>query len=381
MSRRKIAVVTGTRAEYGLLSPILSLVREDPALELQLVVTGTHLSPRHGMTVRQIRAEKMPIAARVPLPLSRDDSRGVAAAMSAAVDGLSKAFERLRPDLLVLLGDRYEALAAACAALAHRLPIAHIHGGEASEGVWDESARHAITKLSHLHFASAPAYARRIRQFGEDPKRVFAFGSPGLDAMRRTPRLSRSALEKELGVALRAPVGVVTCHPETLSEDAGEGAAASVAAALRALPGTWIVTAPNADLGAARVRRALSRLPGPMFESLGQRRYLSLLAHADVMVGNSSSGLLEAPYFGLPSVNVGDRQQGRLRAASVIDVPAPSPASVRRAVLRALSASFRARARRLAPRPSQSPSRRIVAVLKSVRLGSDLLKKRFHDLH
>jgi UDP-hydrolysing UDP-N-acetyl-D-glucosamine 2-epimerase len=377
VTKRKIAVVTGTRAEYGLLAPIIRLVHEDPALDLQLIVTGTHLSARHGMTVREIERDGFPIRARVPLPLSRDDSRGVGEALAEAVGGLSEAFARLKPDLLVLLGDRYETLAAATAALAHRLPVAHLHGGEATEGVWDESARHAITKLSHLHFTAAPAYAARVRSLGEDPRRVYCFGSPGLDRIREVPRLTRAALEKDLGLPLRAPVGIVTVHPETLASDAGEATARAVAAAIKKVPGTWIVTAPNADLGGMRLRKALEAA-GTMFDSLGQSRYFSLLQLADVMVGNSSSGLLEAPYFGVPTVNAGDRQKGRLRGPSVIDVPKAAPAAVLRALRRALTPAFRAKARRLAPKASAAPSRKIVSILKNVPLGEALLKKRLH---
>lgn len=378
---RKIAVVTGTRAEYGLLEPILRLIEADKSLRLQLIVTGAHLSNRFGRTVREIEGDGFRPAAKVPLGLSGDGPADIAAAMGRGLKGFAAAFTRLKPDLLVLLGDRYEILAAAAAALPFRLPVAHIHGGESSEGAWDESVRHAVTKLSHVHFPAAAAYARRLRQLGEDPLRIHCFGSPGLDRLRSLDRLSRVELARELGLPLKRPLGVVTYHPATLAADRGLGELDALLGALKSFEGTLIFTYPNADVGGkavlAKIRAFTAADPRhrAAFASLGQRRYFSLLRHADVMAGNSSSGLLEAPYFGLPAVNVGDRQKGRLRLGNVIDVPRPTAARIRRALRSALR-----RVRRPLAAAGISPSRRIVSAMKRLRLDDKLLSKRFHEV-
>ena len=381
--RRRIAVVTGSPAEYGLLYPLLCLIKSDRSLDLQLIVSGSHLVAAHGLTVSQIKTDGFTIAARVPMPL-QDSPLGVAAAMAAGLSGFARAFSRLKPDILVLLGDRYETLAAASAALPFGLPIAHLHGGEATQGAWDEQVRHAVTKLSHLHFCAAEPYARRLRQLGEDPRRVFCFGSPGLDRIRSVARLSRAELERQLGLVLRRPLVLVTYQPETLEASGGRTGFEAVLAALARTDATCVFNYPNADLGrnvlVSRIDAFIRAHPGraKAFPSLGSRRYLSLMAQADAMVGNSSSGLLEAPYFALPAVNVGDRQKGRMRAANVIDVPRPDRAAVGRALSRALSPAFR----RLLGGPGAlrgpSPARRIVQTLKKTPL-KDLPRKRFHD--
>ena len=379
--RRRVAVVTGTRAEYGLLTPVIAELRK-AGLDVRLIVTGAHLSRKHGLTVRDIEADGHAIAARVPLGDS-DDAHGAARAMARGLEGFSRAYERIKPQLVVVLGDRFEILAAVAAALPHRLPVAHIHGGESTNGAWDESIRHALTKLSHIHFPAAPLYARRLVRMGEDPRRVFCFGSPGWDSIAQVPRLSRAQLERELGFPLKRPVGLVTYHPATLSRDRGLNEFRSLLQALEHRDGTWILTYPNADAGAGAIRRDLEvfvkrrRGRAAAFRSLGKRRYFSLLSHSDVMIGNSSSGLLEAPFFGLPVVNVGDRQAGRLREPNVIDVPRATAAAIDRAIDRALSPQFR---RALKPRKTTgvSPSRRIAATLKRTALGDSLLKKSFH---
>ncbi len=382
--RRRVAVVTGTRAEYGLLAPLIARLRRDPDFDCRVIVTGAHLERRHGLTVRAIEADGVPIAARVPLRPRGDDAVAVADAMAAAVAGLSRAYARLKPGLVVVLGDRFEAFAAAAAALPHRIPVAHLHGGEATEGVWDESLRHAVTKLSHLHFAAAPAYARRIVRLGEDPRRVFAFGSPAVDALRDLPRMSRAELERSLGATLTAPLVVATFHPVTLARDRGLAECDALLSALGAVHGTVVLTAPNADAGGRAIRARLEAFararPGRavLVDSLGQTRYYSLLALADAVVGNSSSGILEAPYFGLPVVNLGSRQDGRLRLGPTLEVPRPTPAAVRAALTRALSRAYRARLRRKAA-ASGSPSARIVSALKRIRWDDSLLVKRFHD--
>lgn len=383
MKRLRVAVVTGTRAEYGLLAPVIARLRRDRSFDCKVIVTGAHLDRARGYTVAEILADKVPIAARVPLRQAGDDGLAVAEATAGAVKGLARAYARLKPGLVVILGDRFEAFAAAAAALPLRIPVAHLHGGERTEGVWDESLRHAITKLSHLHFAAAPAYGRRLARLGEDPKRIFVVGSPAVDAMRETPRLGRAALESSLGLELRRPVVVATMHPETLAADRGLSACDAMLRALARTRGTIVLTAPNADAGGREIRArlaAFARRSGgraELFDSLGRLRYYSLLAQADAMIGNSSSGILEAPYFALPVVNIGARQQGRERLGAVIEAPRATPADVSAALARALRPAAKAAARRRKPSPG-SPSARIVAALKKINWDGELLVKRFH---
>ncbi len=383
MRRLRVAVVTGTRAEYGLLAPVIARLSKDRAFDCRVIVTGAHLDRSRGYTVRELLADGVRIAARVPLRQRGDDGAAVASAISQAVAGLSRAYARLRPDLVVLLGDRFEAFAAAAAALPLRIPVAHLHGGERTEGVWDESLRHAITKLSHLHFAAAPAYGRRLRRLGEDPKRIFVVGSPAVDRVRSLPRLSRAELSRSLRLDLRAPVVVATFHPETLAADRGLASCRAMLAALAKARATVVLTAPNADAGGRAIRAELAAFVkksggrAALFDSLGQKRYYSLLAAADAMVGNSSSGILEAPYFGLPVVNLGSRQDGRERLGPAIEVSRPTPASVGAALARALRPASRKAARRAVP--AGSPSAAIAAALKKVRFDDSLLVKRFHD--
>jgi UDP-hydrolysing UDP-N-acetyl-D-glucosamine 2-epimerase len=381
----RVAVVTGTRAEYGLLAPLISRLRRDRFFDCRVIVTGAHLDRRQGLTVREIAADRVPIAARVPLNQRGDDGAAVAEAMAAAVRGLSRAYARLKPGLVIVLGDRFEAFAAAAAALPLLVPVAHLHGGEATEGVWDESLRHAITKLSHLHFAAAPAYAARLKRLGEDPRRVFLVGSPAADRLRELPRLTRRELEASLGLALKSPVIVATMHPVTLAADRGLAECDALLAALAKTPGTIVLTAPNADAGGRAVHariKAFARTHkdrAVLVDSLGQKRYYSLLAQADALIGNSSSGVLESAYFALPTVNLGSRQDGRLRLQPTLEVPRPTAASVLGALKLALKPGYRARLRKRAA-VKGSPSDRIIAALKKIKFDQALLVKRFHDV-
>lgn len=383
---RTVAVVTGTRAEFGLLSGVLDALAARPRIRVRLVVTGQHLMPEFGLTVGEVERSGHPVAARVPMPLRRDDGAGVADALGRGVSGLGRALARLRPDLLVLLGDRFETLAAASAALPLRIPVAHLHGGEATEGAIDEQVRHAVTKLSHLHFVAAEPFRRRLLRMGEDPRRVFRFGAPGLDGIGRFGRVPESELRRFLGAPDGLPLGAVTYHPETLSAVSVRAAARGLARALsRRRDVFWVWTMPGAEAGWRAVveeaRAFVRRSPGRavLAASLGRERYLSLLRRAAVVVGNSSSGLLEAPSFGVPTVNVGERQRGRLRAASVLDC-AGDAASIGRALSRALTPAFAARARRAVnPYAGRDACRRIARVLATVPLGATLLKKSFRE--
>ncbi len=346
-SKRKICIVTGSRAEYGLLYCLMKEVAVDPDLQLQIIVTGMHLSPEFGLTYQQIETDGFTIDAKVEMLLSSDSPVGIAKSMGLGVIGFADALGRLKPDILVVLGDRFEILAAAQTALVARIPIAHLHGGETTEGAFDEGVRHAITKMAQWHFVAAEVYRKRVVQLGESPDRVFSFGAPGLDHLQHLSWMGRGPLEESLGIVLNPPVFLVTYHPATLGQREPIAAMNELLVALDDFPDATVVfTYPNADIGgrvlierldqwvAANKRRAKA------FVSLGQQCYLSLMREADVVIGNSSSGLIEAPALIKATVNIGDRQKGRLKALSVIDAKEDGIAIVD-AIKTALSADFR----------------------------------------
>lgn len=384
MTVRRIAVVTGTRADYGLLYWLLRRLRDDASAELQLVVTGTHLSERFGHTVRQIQEDGFRIAARLPLPLDDDSPSGVTRCLGEATIGFGATFDALRPDLLVLLGDRYEVLAAAQAALLARVPVAHLHGGEATEGAVDESIRHAVTKMSHLHFVAAEPFRRRVIQLGEAPERVWVVGALGLDNIERLPLLGRAELEAALGIRLRRPTFLVTYHPPTLSVGGHGRRMRNLLQALESTAGSIVLTGVNADAGHREISEAAqsfaSAHPGRVIltPNLGSLLYLSVMAQSDVVIGNSSSGLIEAPALGVPTVDIGDRQRGRLRALSVIHCEDDSDA-IASTVARALGQEHKNVARRLTtPYGTPGAAERIAPILASYPLDS-LTMKHFHD--
>ena len=382
---RTIGVVTVARSDYGHLVPLLEALRDTPGITLQLYVAGAHLSPRFGETVGAIEADGWPISARVETIGASDAAVEVAAGTGAGVAGFARAFAAGRPDLIVVLGDRAEMLAAAVAALPLAIPVAHLHGGEVTEGAIDEQARHAITKLAHLHFPAAEPYARRIRQMGEEPWRVHCVGAPGLDRFARGAAMPREELARRIGLPLRRPTLLVTFHPVTLEPGEAGGHSAELAGALEMVDGDVVITYPGADAAHDAVIRRLEALaatrPGTrMIPALGEDGYRALLQEADVMVGNSSSGLIEAPSFGLPVVNVGIRQQGRLRAANVIDV-GHGREEIAAGIRRALAPGFRAGLRGLVnPYGDGNAAPRIARVLREVELGPRLVRKRFVDL-
>lgn len=372
MNLRRIAFFTSTRAEYGLLRPLMAEVSSRPGLVLQIIASGTHLSEAHGSTWREIVTDGFSIDERVEMTVAGDDAVDTAKSAAQVLSGVASALARLKPDVLVLLGDRYELLAAAQAAVHSRVLIAHIHGGEATEGAIDESIRHAVTKLSHWHFAAAEPYAERIRQMGESPDRVWNVGAPAMDNIAALDPIPKDSLEAFLGLSLRAPAFLVTYHPVTLEEDGGFAAMQALLSALDGGGGTIVITGANADAGASTIRRCLQVFandrPGKvvLVESLGARRYLSLMRYVDAVVGNSSSGLLEAPAVGVPTVDIGPRQQGRLRAPSVIHC-GESVGEIREALDMALSAEHRAlAARRESPYGEPGAARRIVDKLETV---------------
>jgi UDP-hydrolysing UDP-N-acetyl-D-glucosamine 2-epimerase len=345
---RKVCVFTGTRAEYGLLYWLMRELEAHPAVELQIIVGGSHLVPQFGNTKQAILDDGFCIAAEIDMLLASDSRVGVAKAVGLGTIGLADALDRLRPDLIVLLGDRFELLAAAQAALILGIPIAHIHGGEITEGAYDDSIRHAVSKMSHLHFVAAETYGRRLVQMGETPQSVFNVGALGLDHVLLTPRMAVSKVAADLGLPLQAPFILATYHPVTQGEENASQVLDGLEEALNGLSSHQIVfTYPNADHGGtpiiARINAWAAARPRHVFAvpSLGFRRYLSLLANAAAVVGNSSSGIIEAPAFKIPTVNIGRRQHGRLSASSVIHCGIEA-AEISQAVRQALSPEFKA---------------------------------------
>ena len=383
--KRKVCVVTGSRADYGLLRWVIQEIRDSATLELQLVATGAHLSPEFGLTFREIEADGFVIDRKVEALLSSDTARGVAKSMGLGVIGFADVLAELKPDLLLLLGDRFEILAAACAALVARVPIAHLHGGEKTEGAFDDAIRHSLTKMSHLHFVATEDYRRRVIQLGEDPARVHTVGGLGIDVIARTKLLDRATLESELGFAFGAKNLLVSFHPVTLEHASSAAQMQSLLKALEKLRDTHLIfTFPNADTDGrtliAMIEQFVAGHPGARaYKSLGQQRYLSCLRFVDGVIGNSSSGLLEAPSFKKGAVNIGSRQLGRVRAASVIDCEPNEPA-ITAALQRLSSAEFvRTLSAVSNPYGEDGASRKVVRELEKVTLEG-LLQKSFYDI-
>lgn len=337
----KVCVVTASRAEYGLMRQVIAETRAAPDLDLQLVVTGTHLDAKFGATCGEIEEDGFEIDARIPLDLDPADSVRLAKAVGTLGGALAETFGTLGPDLCLFMGDRYELMGVATACLLTRVPIGHVSGGSVTEGALDEQVRHAMTKMAHLHFVSSETYAARLRQMGEEPWRVCVSGEPGLDNLKHLSLLSRTDLEAELDLDLSKPTALVAYHPETVAPEQTRRHSAQLIAALEQADLQYVASYPNADPGSPAIIEALeafaARQPARvrLFKSLGQRRYLSALREVDLMIGNSSSGIVEAPSFNLPVVNVGTRQAGRLRAPNVIDVE-PSIEAILGGIRRAL---------------------------------------------
>jgi UDP-N-acetylglucosamine 2-epimerase (non-hydrolysing)/GDP/UDP-N,N'-diacetylbacillosamine 2-epimerase (hydrolysing) len=389
VKRRKICVVTTSRADFGLLSGLFKAIQADPALGSQVIVSGMHLSREFGQTWRDVEAQGIKIDRKIRLRLSGGSSLDNLNSIGLGMKGFGKAFSELGPDIVVLLGDRFELLAPAVSALMLGIPLAHIHGGELSEGAIDDSVRHAITKMASVHFPATEAYRRRIIQMGESPDRVFNFGAPGLDQIHTAPLMTRRQVERELGIEIKKPVALVTYHPVTRDRDSVEEQVNSLLAALRESGIPAVFTMANADAEGTIVNRRLQAACAEnpdrfkWFPHLGHRRYLSCLEHFAVMVGNSSSGLTEAPSFRMPVVNIGDRQQGRVRAKNIIDVLCTKNA-ILEGIRRAISPRFRTSLRGMRNPYDRfhdgRASERIKNVLRDIEISDELIKKRFHDL-
>lgn len=323
---KKVCVVTGTRAEYGLLKPLIKRINNDSNMELQLVVTGMHLSPEFGLTYQEIEQDGFKITERNEMLLSSDTPNGITKSIGLGIIGFADIFTKIVPSIVIILGDRYEIFAAATAAMIHRIPIAHIHGGELTEGVIDESIRHAITKMSILHFTSTESYRSRIIQMGEQPERVFCVGALGVENIKKQPLMNKHELEESINLKLDKPYILVAFHPVTLEYNTVKEQFENLLEALDGMKDYQIVfTKANADTDGRIINYKIdeyvnnNRKRAAAFASLGMIRYLSALRYCDMIVGNSSSGIIEAPSFHIPTINIGDRQRGRVRGKSIID--------------------------------------------------------------
>jgi GDP/UDP-N,N'-diacetylbacillosamine 2-epimerase (hydrolysing) len=382
---RKICVITGTRAEYGLLRWVMEGIRQTPGLKLQVIVTGMHLSPEFDLTYREIKRDGFSINHKVEMLLSSDTPVGIAKSMGLGMIGFADALSELKPDLVIVVGDRFEIFAAVATALVACIPVAHLHGGESTEGAFDEAIRHSITKMSHLHFVAAEEYRSRVIQLGEHPERVFLVGGLGIDNIKKLTLLDRSALEVSIGFELGPKNLLVTFHPVTLENATPTHQMVELLAALETLEDTHLIfTMPNADTGSRVLFDMVEQFVADhanarAYTSLGQLRYLSCIQHVDGVVGNSSSGLTEVPSFCKGTINIGDRQRGRLKAESVMDCN-PERKSIVAALQRLYLPDFQAMLKTVDnPYGNGGASEQIVQVLQDYPLES-ILKKAFYDL-
>jgi GDP/UDP-N,N'-diacetylbacillosamine 2-epimerase (hydrolysing) len=382
---RKICVITGTRAEYGLMRWVMQGINDDPELTLQVIVTGMHLSPEFGLTYRDIEKDGFAIDRKVEMLTSSDTPVGIAKSMGLGLIGFADALNELKPDLIVVLGDRFEIFAAVAAALVARIPVAHLHGGETTEGAFDEALRHSITKMAHLHFVAAEEYRRRVIQLGEPPARVFLVGGLGIDNIKRLALLDRAALEVALDFKLAQKNLLITFHPVTLENSSATDQMAELLAALADLKDTNLIfTMPNADTDGRAliemVHRFVAQHPNARaYTSLGQLRYLSCVAQVDGVVGNSSSGLAEVPSFKKGTINIGDRQKGRLQADSVINCE-PTRQDIGAALAKLYDTDFQARLSQVRnPYGEGGASEQVLQIVKQFELNG-IAKKSFYDL-
>jgi GDP/UDP-N,N'-diacetylbacillosamine 2-epimerase (hydrolysing) len=383
---RKICVFTGTRADYGLLQPLIREISQTTGLELQVLASGMHLSPEFGNTYREIENDGFRIDAKVEILLSSDTPVGIAKSTGLALLNYSETLERLQPDLVVILGDRFEAFAMAASSVICKTPVAHIHGGELSLGVMDEAFRHAISKMSHLHFTSTEEYRQRVIQLGEAPERVFHVGALGIENIRKLQLLDKDALAKAINFPLPANYALITYHPVTLADQSCEEQFRELLAALDSLPDLQLIfTKANADTDGRVINQLIDQYAqrnaarAIAFTSMGQLRYLSAMRHAALVVGNSSSGIIEAPSFGVPTINIGDRQKGRIKAASVIDCQATRK-SICKALAAGLSPEGKAGAAKAAnPYEKTGTAKNITKIIKEYDLKG-IMKKKFYDL-
>lgn len=385
---KRIGIMTGTRAEYGLLKSLMQEINKDNDLELYLIVSGMHLSPEFGMTYKEIEEDGFEINAKVEMLLSSDSPAGISKSIGLGVIGFADEFQRADLDMLILLGDRYEALSAAISAMVMRIPIAHLHGGELTEGAIDEGIRHSITKMSYLHFTSTEQYRSRVIQLGENPKRVFYVGALGVENIKKINLMTKEELEKSIHFEIDENTVVVTYHPVTLENNTVEEQFLNLLKVLDRNPKIrMIFTKANADTNGRIVNELIDKYAAQnseracAFMSLGQKRYLSALKYCRIVIGNSSSGIIEAPSFGKPIINIGDRQKGRICADSVINC-GYTQQEIQQAMETALTEEFENKARNCRnPYEKENTAANIISVIKDYLLNDKIkLKKGFYDI-
>ena len=385
---KRIGIMTGTRAEYGLLKSLMQEINKDNDLELYLIVSGMHLSPEFGMTYKEIEEDGFQINAKVEMLLSSDSPVGISKSIGLGIIGFADEFQRADLDMLILLGDRYEALSAAISAMVMRIPIAHLHGGELTEGAIDEGIRHSITKMSYLHFTSTEEYRRRVIQLGENPERVFCVGAIGVENIKKINLMTKEELEKSIHFEIDENTVVVTYHPVTLENNTVEEQFLNLLEVLDRNPKIrMIFTKANADTNGRIVNELIDKYAAQnseracAFMSLGQKRYLSALKYCRIVIGNSSSGIIEAPSFGKPIINIGDRQKGRICADSVINC-GYTQQEIQRAMETALTEEFENKARNCRnPYEKENTAANIISVIKDYLLNDKIkLKKGFYDI-
>ncbi len=382
---KKICIVTGSRSEYGLLYWLMKAVKADPALTLQIVATASHLSHEFGLTYKRILEDGFIIDEKVEMLLSSDTSVGITKSIGLGVIGFADAYSRLKPDLVVLLGDRFETLSAAQAAFIARIPIAHIHGGELTLGAYDDGIRHSVTKMSHLHFVATKKYRQRVIQLGEEPSNVFHVGAMVLDSIQQLALLKREELESKLEIKFTKHNFVITFHPETLSNSSPKDEFNKLLRALETFSDTtFIFTKANPDTSGRILNELIDEFCATHphakgFVELGHKNYLSLLSIVDMAVGNSSSGIIEVPYFKIPTVNIGERQGGRIRPISVIDCESDTNAIIS-SIKKGLSTEFKSKIATMElPYGEGNIANNIVDIIKKSDF-MNLIKKQFHDI-
>ena len=385
---KRIGIMTGTRAEYGLLKPLMQEINKDNDLELYLIVSGMHLSPEFGMTYKEIEEDGFQINAKVEMLLSSDSPVGISKSIGLGIIGFADEFQRADLDMLILLGDRYEALSAAICAMVMRIPIAHLHGGELTEGAIDEGIRHSITKMSYLHFTSTEEYRRRVIQLGENPERVFCVGAIGVENIKKINLMTKEELERSIHFEIDENTVIVTYHPVTLENNTVEEQFLNLLEVLDRNPKIrMIFTKANADTNGRIVNELIDKYAAQnseracAFVSLGQKRYLSALKYCRIVIGNSSSGIIEAPSFGKPIINIGDRQKGRICADSVINC-GYTQQEIQQAMETALTEEFENKASNCRnPYEKENTAANIISVIKDYLLNDKIkLKKGFYDI-
>lgn len=384
---KKICIVTATRAEYGLLNPVIKKVDRNPCFDVRVVVTGAHLSPEFGLTYREIEKDKIVIDQKIEILMSSDTPVSISKSMGLAMISFAEYFDRTNPDMLMVLGDRYETLAICCAAMNAQIPIAHLYGGETTEGAIDESIRHAITKMSYLHFTSTEEYRRRVIQLGEAPDRVFKVGAMGVENILSMELLSKEALEASIAFKLDKPYAVITFHPVTLEKNQVEQQFDALLSACDAHPEMqFIFTKANSDAHGRVINQmiddyACKHENAIGFESLGMLRYLSALKYARMVIGNSSSGLIEVPSFHIPTINIGDRQKGRIQGETVINC-APEKDAILKAIDKANASDFRLSIQdAVNPYGDGGTSGKMIEVITDFLMNNRIdLKKQFYDI-